>query len=459
MGRPVSEYSDESLERLSKQKGTGGEKARRELERRQPKMAEPAPAAGNEFAPVRAYSKRQAESLAKRLTKQGLPTEVYAHPSGDGSYAIRPVADAKGGSVSRETTSGSGEKADEPLFQSKKTDRTDWRRARDNTLSHLRQTYAKPVTVQAKNGDAIIVAFGGLKHALNLGIPTPEKTLVARHIQEIIHTSELASTVPDNNGRNDPESTSNYRTEASIDGEPYIVTTVVRNHSDGKRYYDHFAIEKAREGHSESDRESGSPARPTGGLTFSIGELGESFNTAQSNSRQDNKPDFQQSGSNSPASTPAELSEALGKRFGGKVVSTLEKLGLLKIHATVADARAAINRKPMAWFQTDDLPKVLTPSGYCLMSDIHVGDEVLAPDGSATRVEAVYPQGVKPIYRIVLSDGSFTRSTADHLWKVREDEGSRHAVVPLESIARGIEAGHRYEIPPPGSRASRPHHA
>ncbi|MDR1367242.1 MAG: hypothetical protein LBJ76_00800 [Candidatus Accumulibacter sp.] len=92
--------------------------------------------------------------------------------------------------------------------------------------------------------------------------------------------------------------------------------------------------------------------------------------------------------------------------------------------------------------------RVLTPSGYRFMGEIRAGDAVIAADGSTTTVTAVYPQGKKPIYRIVLSDGSRARSTADHLWKVREEREEDFKVMPLEAILRGFATGRRYEIPP-----------
>jgi hypothetical protein len=91
--------------------------------------------------------------------------------------------------------------------------------------------------------------------------------------------------------------------------------------------------------------------------------------------------------------------------------------------------------------------KVLTPSGYRPMGDIEAGDEVIAADGSATEVMAVFPQGMKPIYRITLSDGSTTRSTLDHLWMVREEGQDEFKVLPLSEILPGVAEDKRYEIP------------
>jgi phosphate starvation-inducible PhoH-like protein len=92
--------------------------------------------------------------------------------------------------------------------------------------------------------------------------------------------------------------------------------------------------------------------------------------------------------------------------------------------------------------------QVLTPSGYRPMGDIHVGDEVIAVDGSTTAVSGVYPQGVRPIYRITLSDGSTTRASFDHLWSVREEEAADFEVLSTGEIVLDMSEGRRYEIHP-----------
>jgi hypothetical protein len=40
-------------------------------------------------APVKGYAQDQAEKLASSMSKKGLPSEAYPHPSGDGTFAIR----------------------------------------------------------------------------------------------------------------------------------------------------------------------------------------------------------------------------------------------------------------------------------------------------------------------------------------------------------------------------------
>lgn len=63
---------------------------------------------------------------------------------------------------------------------------------------------------------------------------------------------------------------------------------------------------------------------------------------------------------------------------------------------------------------------VLTPTGFKQMGDIRPGDAICDPDGEESKVEAVYPQGIKPIYRLTLSDGSTTYASEDHLWRIED---------------------------------------
>lgn len=62
---------------------------------------------------------------------------------------------------------------------------------------------------------------------------------------------------------------------------------------------------------------------------------------------------------------------------------------------------------------------VLTPTGWTTMGELKVGDFVVGSDGHPTMVEAVYPQGVKPLYRVTMKDGASVLAADDHLWSVR----------------------------------------
>lgn len=63
--------------------------------------------------------------------------------------------------------------------------------------------------------------------------------------------------------------------------------------------------------------------------------------------------------------------------------------------------------------------KVLTPAGYKAMRDVHVGDDVVTPKGTVTRVTGVYPRGTRHVYRVVCDDGAVARACDQHLWRVR----------------------------------------
>lgn len=62
---------------------------------------------------------------------------------------------------------------------------------------------------------------------------------------------------------------------------------------------------------------------------------------------------------------------------------------------------------------------VLTVNGWKQMGDIRIGDELVAPlNREPSIVTGIYPQGVKPIYKITTSDGRTTRCGWEHLWRI-----------------------------------------
>lgn len=62
---------------------------------------------------------------------------------------------------------------------------------------------------------------------------------------------------------------------------------------------------------------------------------------------------------------------------------------------------------------------VLTPEGWRTMGSLQIGDHVIGRNGQPTRIAAVHPQGVVPLYRVRFDDGSSTECCGDHLWHVR----------------------------------------
>lgn len=61
---------------------------------------------------------------------------------------------------------------------------------------------------------------------------------------------------------------------------------------------------------------------------------------------------------------------------------------------------------------------LLTPKGWVTIGDIKVGDKVIGSDGKEQYVLGVYPQGVRPMYKVEFSDGTNTSCGLGHLWSV-----------------------------------------
>lgn len=63
--------------------------------------------------------------------------------------------------------------------------------------------------------------------------------------------------------------------------------------------------------------------------------------------------------------------------------------------------------------------KVLRRDGtWAKIGDLRLGDELASVDGAPSRVVGIFPQGVKRIFRITMSDGRSTRACGEHLWEV-----------------------------------------
>jgi hypothetical protein len=77
---------------------------------------------------------------------------------------------------------------------------------------------------------------------------------------------------------------------------------------------------------------------------------------------------------------------------------------------------------------------VLTPSGWKAIGDLHLDDQVITVDGTSTSVIGIFPQGVKSVYRLTMSDGSWVRAGAEHLWQVDVRTGSGRKTMVLSTL-------------------------
>lgn len=91
----------------------------------------------------------------------------------------------------------------------------------------------------------------------------------------------------------------------------------------------------------------------------------------------------------------------------------------------------------------DSLIKV--PNGWSTMGEMTVGKEVIAKDGTVTKVNGVYPQGVKEIFKLTFADGRTAKATNDHLWKVTAVNSTK--VITTEAVFKLLDANVDCYIP------------
>jgi len=87
--------------------------------------------------------------------------------------------------------------------------------------------------------------------------------------------------------------------------------------------------------------------------------------------------------------------------------------------------------------------KLLTPNGWIKMGDVKVGDYVISRDGNPTKVIGVYPQGVRPIYKVTFNDGATTLCDKEHLWTLNHD--GPYSVFKTIDLIGKLE--HKYYLP------------
>lgn len=86
--------------------------------------------------------------------------------------------------------------------------------------------------------------------------------------------------------------------------------------------------------------------------------------------------------------------------------------------------------------------KIITDEGVKLMGDVKVGDKVIGSDGKPCSVTGVFPQGVKDVYGVHLSDGSYIECGLDHLWIVVSNMAAKeHKTRKVKSTKDLIDGG------------------
>jgi hypothetical protein len=83
--------------------------------------------------------------------------------------------------------------------------------------------------------------------------------------------------------------------------------------------------------------------------------------------------------------------------------------------------------------------KIKTPTGWMMMGEAAVGDVVSTPDGGTANIIGVFPQGVKPIYKLTFKDGRTAEACAEHLWKIQKPWSTDQVIVSTEEMIRLLE--------------------
>jgi len=98
---------------------------------------------------------------------------------------------------------------------------------------------------------------------------------------------------------------------------------------------------------------------------------------------------------------------------------------------------------------------IYTPFGAKKIGDIKVDDTVCTPDGSVSKVIAIYPQGETETYRLIFDDGAEVTTSGEHLWLYHEAGKSKGRLNGLASqqiattrmLSEKLKAGKRPIIP------------
>jgi len=85
---------------------------------------------------------------------------------------------------------------------------------------------------------------------------------------------------------------------------------------------------------------------------------------------------------------------------------------------------------------------VLTPNGFRKISELKIGDSVIGLNGKIQTVLGIYPQGVRPVYKLTTNDDSIAFCDEEHIWTVRHSTGnSRKAGFRNYTLKQMLEKG------------------
>lgn len=82
----------------------------------------------------------------------------------------------------------------------------------------------------------------------------------------------------------------------------------------------------------------------------------------------------------------------------------------------------------------DNNCKIYTEKGPKRIGDAQVGDKIYDDSGYLTTITGVFPQGIRPIYRLIFTDDRVIHSGEDHLWRVYNYNTKEYEVLKLKEL-------------------------
>lgn len=79
-----------------------------------------------------------------------------------------------------------------------------------------------------------------------------------------------------------------------------------------------------------------------------------------------------------------------------------------------------------------------TPNGHKKIEELKVNDLVFGRDGKPTKVLGVYPQGLRPTYKVEFIDGRVSYADAEHIWTVIDSNNKEKDLTTVELIEKGL---------------------
>jgi hypothetical protein len=135
---------------------------------------------------------------------------------------------------------------------------------RRNAAAIARMKFAGKAVTNAFDGSQIRIPWSAIKHALS-GKVSRNAMLVITRLDEVLQTAYPVEVQADRSGRRAIRMVYHYETPMVIGGQPVTIRSIVREHGDGKRYYDHFELRREVSGEGPAAGGPRSPLQLGGG--------------------------------------------------------------------------------------------------------------------------------------------------------------------------------------------------